>query len=181
MMLLYASKKFLEREDSSHQLPRELLRLDNQQPHLRELSKYNSWTAEKLRDTAVKVLKEYLVEAPHCCKTYPNVCYYLAKIYLLERNMDEFRKYFELGQDAEEKRLPFFKNVDLPLKDKMAPVYQLLANVEIKAMCGNRACTKNVKESDLKSCGQCGMQKYCSKYVPSLELFILLTSVGFLF
>ena len=181
MMLLYASKKFPEREDSSHQLPRELLRLDNQQPHKREISKFDSWTAEKLRDTAVKVLKEYLVEAPHCCKTYPNVCYYLAKIYLLERNMDEFRKYFELGQDAEEKRLPFFKNVDLPLKDKMAPVYQLLANVEIKAMCGNRACTKNVKESDLKSCGQCGMQKYCSKYVPSLELFILLTSVGFLF
>ena len=181
MMLLYASKKFGERGDASHQLPRELLRLDNQQPHKREISKYDSWIAEKLRDTAVKVLKEYLVEAPHCCKTYPNVCYYLAKIYLLERNMDEFRKYFELGQDAEEKRLPFFKNVDLPLKDKMAPVYQLLANVEIKAMCGNRACTKNVKESDLKSCGQCGMQKYCSKYVPSRELFILLTSVVFLF
>ena len=179
MMLLYASKKFPEREDSSHQLPRELLRLDNQQPHKREISKYDSWTAEKLRDTAVKVLKEYLVEAPHCCKTYPNVCYYLAKIYLLERNMDEFRKYFELGQDAEEKRLPFFENVDLPLKDMIAPVYQLFANVKIKEMCGNRACTKKVKESDLKYCGQCGMQKYCCKYVPLLEMFILLTSVSF--
>ena len=94
MMLLYTSKKFPEREDSSHQLPRELLRLENQEQHKREISKYDSWTAEKLRDTAVKVLKEYLVEAPHCDKTYPNVCYYLARIYLLERNMDEFRKYF---------------------------------------------------------------------------------------
>ena len=179
MMLLYASKKFPEGEDSSHQLPRELLRLDNQEPHKREISKYDSWTAEKLRDTAVKVLKEYLVEAPHCYKTYPNVCYYLAQIYLLEENMDEFRKYFELGQDAEEKRLPFFENVDLPLKDMIAPVYQLFANVKIKAMCGNEACNKKVKESDLKSCGQCGMQKYCCKYVPLLELFILLTSVSF--
>ena len=181
MMLLYASKKFPEGEDSSHQLPRELLRLDNQQPHKREISKYDSWTAEKLRDTAVKVLKEYLVEAPHCYKTYPNVCYYLAKIYLQEGNMDEFRKYFELGQDAEEKRLPFFENVDLSLKDTMAPLYQLFAYVNIKAICGNKACTKKVKESDLKSCGQCGMQKYCSKYVPSLKLFILLTSVSFVF
>ena len=102
-------------------------------------------------------------------------------LYLLERNMDEFRKYFELGQDAEEKRLPFFENVDLPLKDMIAPVYQLFANVKIKAMCGNKACNKKVKESDLKSCGQCGMQKYCCKYVSSLELFILLTSVGFVF
>ena len=95
--------------------------------------------------------------------------------------MDEFRKYFELGQDAEENRLPLLENVDLPLKDTMAPFYQLFASVEIKAMCRNRACTKNVKESDLKSCGQCGMQKYCSKYVSSLELFTLLTSVGFVF
>ena len=129
----------------------------------------------------MKVLKEYLVEAPHCFKAYPNACYYLANIFLLEGNMDEFRKYFELGQDAEENRLPFLENVDLPLKDTMAPFYQLFAKVEIKAMCRNRACTKNVKESDLKSCSQCGMQKYCSKYVPSLELFTLLTSVGFVF
>ena len=63
----------------------------------------------------------------------------------------------------------------------MTPFYQLFANVEIKAMCGNRACTKNVKASDLKSCGQCGMQKNCSKYIPSLELFTLLTSVELYF
>ena len=181
MMLLYVSKKLAEGEDSSHQLPRELLRLENQEQHKREISKFDSWTAEKLRDTAVKVLKEYLVEAPHCCKTYPNVCYYLAKIYLLEENMDEFRNYFELGQDAEERRLPFFKNVNVPLKDMITPFYQLLANVKLKAICGNRACNKKNKESDLKSCGQCGMQKYCSRYVPSLELFILLISVGFVF
>ena len=181
MMLLYSSKKFPAREDSSHQLPRELLRLDKQQPQKREISKYDSWTAEKLGDTAVKVLKEYLVEAPHCWKKYPEACYYLANISLLRGNMDEFRKYFELGQDAEEKRLPFFENVDLSLKDTMAPLYQLFAYVNIKAICGNKACTKKVKESDLKSCGQCGMQKYCSKYVPSLKLFILLTSVSFVF
>ena len=181
MMLLYVSKRFPGKEDSSHQSPRELLGLDNQQPRESKISKYDSWTAEKLRDTAVKVLKEYLVEAPHCCKTYPNACYYLANIYLLEGNMGEFRKYFELGQDVEGRRLPFFENVNLPVKDTIAPFYQLFSNVGIEAMCGNRACNKKVKESDLKSCGQCGMQKYCSKYVPPLELFILFTSVGFVF
>lgn len=80
-------------------------------------------TAEKLRDTVLKVLKEYLLEAPQCCKTYPNACYYLVKIYLPQGNMDEFRKYFKLGQDAEENRLPFFENVNLLLKDIIAPTF----------------------------------------------------------
>ena len=138
-------------------------------------------TAEKLRDTVLKVLKEYLLEAPQCCKTYPNACYYLVKIYLPQGNMDEFRKYFKLGQDAEENRLPFFENVNLLLKDIISPFYRIFADVKIKAMCGNRACTKKFKEGDLKSCGQCGMQKYCSKYAPLLKLFILLSSVSFVF
>ncbi|XP_022791601.1 uncharacterized protein LOC111330888 [Stylophora pistillata] len=163
MMLLYVSRNVSEREDSSHQLPEEFLRLDNQQPHEREISKYDSWTAEKLRDTAVKVLKEYLVEAPPCYKTYPNACYYLANIHFLEGNRDEFRKYFELGQDAEEKRLPFLDPINLPLKDGIAPYYQLFVNVKIQPMCGNKACTKKVREHNLKFCGQCGMKKYCSK------------------
>ncbi|KAJ7365921.1 hypothetical protein OS493_002652 [Desmophyllum pertusum] len=127
------------------------------------MSKYDSWTAEKSRDTAVKLLKDYLVEAPRCQKRYPNVYYHLAQLAFLDKKMDEFRKYFELGQDAEEKRLPFFEPVDLPLKDMLSPFYQLFANVQQPVRCGNRACIKKVKESDLKSCGRCRNQKYCSK------------------
>ena len=134
-----------------------------QTPNDREMSKYDSWTTEKLRDTAVKVLQEYLVEAPQCDKNYPNACYYLAQCAVLDRNMSEFRKYYELGQDAEEKRRPFFNPVDLPIKDMLSPVYQLFANVKQPVRCGNKACTKKVKKSDLKSCARCGKQKYCSK------------------
>ncbi len=136
---------------------------NTQRPQDREISKYDSWTVEKLRDTTKKLLQEYLIEAPRCEKNYPNACYYLANLVLLDTNMNEFRKYYELGQDAEEKRLPFFDPVDLPLKDSMSPFYQLFANVKQPVRCGNKACTKKVKESDLKSCGRCGKQKYCSK------------------
>ena len=153
---LYASKQ------ASPNLPL-LLRANIQTVHVYEISKYESWTAESLRDTAVKVLKEYLEEAPHCYKTYPNVCYYLANIALSEREINEFRKYFELGQDAEEKRLPFFDPVNLPLKDILAPFYQLFVNVKERERCGNKVCMNKVKESDLKLCGGCGIKKYCSK------------------
>ena len=129
----------------------------------REMSKYDSWTTEKLRETAVKVLQEYLVEAPQCAKNYPSACYNLAFCALLGKNMSEFRKYYELGQDAEENRLPFFNPVALPVKDTLSPIYQLLANVKQPVGCGNKACTKKVKKSDLKCCSRCGKQKYCSK------------------
>ena len=134
-----------------------------QRPNDRKMSKYDSWTREELKDSTVKVLLEYLEEAPRCDRSYPNVCYYLAQVALQDTNMDEFRKYYELGQDAEEKRLPFFDPVDLPLKDTMCPFYQLFANVKQPVRCGNKACIKKVKENDLKSCGRCGNQKYCSK------------------
>ncbi|PFX11863.1 Uncharacterized protein YbeQ [Stylophora pistillata] len=164
LMLLYLSKISSERKQASHKLPKELLRVNKKQHQDRDISKYDSWTAEKLRNLAVKVLKEYLTEAPQCQKKYPNACYYLANIHFMEGNIEEFRKYFELGQDAEEKRLPFMDPINLPLKDIMAPFYQHCAHVKKHARCGNRACTTKVKESDLKSCGGCGKQKYCSKH-----------------
>ena len=126
----------------------------------REISKYASWTTEKLRDTAVKVLQEYLEDAPQCDKNYPNACYYLAKF---ATDMTEFKEYYELGQDAEEKRLPFFGPFNHPMKDLMTPRYQLLSNVRQPARCGNMACIKKVKETDLKSCSRCRNQKYCSR------------------
>ena len=129
----------------------------------REMSKYDSWTKEKLRDTAMKVLQEYLMEEPQCAKNYPSACYNLAYCALSGKNMGEFRKYYELGQDVEEKRLPFFNPVALPVKDMLSPCYQLLANVKQPVGCGNKACTKKVKKSDLKCCSRCGKQKYCSK------------------
>ncbi|PFX20424.1 Uncharacterized protein YbeQ [Stylophora pistillata] len=163
LMLLYLSKKSFERKEASHKLPKVLLRVNKKQHKDRDISKYDSWTAEKLRNSAVKVLKEYLTEAPQCQKKYPNACYYLANIHYVEGNIEEFRKYFELGQDAEEKRLPFMAAINLPLKDFMAPFYQHFPHVKERARCGNKACTKKVKEIDLKSCGGCSKQKYCSK------------------
>ncbi|KAL9957642.1 hypothetical protein ACROYT_G034563 [Oculina patagonica] len=160
LMELYASKYCSERKDSSQDEPTELFRAKKPKACDKEISKYASWTAEELRGSAVKILKEFLVEAPSCYKTYPNVCYYLAK---LAEDMQEFKEFYELGQDAEEKRLPFFGPFNHPLKDLMTPRYQLFANLRKTVGCGNSACVKKLKESDLKSCGGCKKQKYCSK------------------
>ena len=129
----------------------------------RNVSKYSFWTKEQLLDGAEKTLKEFLAEAPPCWKTYPNVCYYLAQLALSTKNMVGFKKSYELGQDAEEKRLPFLNPVNFALKDLMTPVYQLFANVKLPVTCGNRVCTKNDKENKLMICSSCGKQKYCSK------------------
>ena len=175
LMSLYASNMNSKGKNPSQKLPKGLLRPINWQPHGRDIAKYESWTAEMLRETAVKVIKEYLKEAPTCAKSYPNAHFYLAYIAFIGGNMDDFRKYFEEGQDAEEKRLPFFNPVDLPLKDMISPFYQLFSNVKERARCGNKSCVNFVQESDLKSCQGCGTQKYCSKYVPNLVLLILIT------
>ena len=164
LMELYTIKETSDRKDPSQdglKDGKEVFNTNNRTERDREISKYASWTAENLRDTAVKILKEFLEEAPTCFKYYPSACYYLAK--LANHNMVEFKKYYELGQDVEEKRLPFFDPVDLPLKDLMAPRYQLFANVRQPVRCGNKTCIGEVKENDLKSCGRCGKQKYCSK------------------
>ena len=137
LMTLYASKTV--DQDKAEELP-------SNKPRPCDMSKYDSWTAEQLRDTAVKVLQEYLVEAPQCAKNYPNACYYLASGAFLSTNMSEFKKYYELGQDAEEKRLPFFATVDLPIKDMLSPLYQLFSNVKEPVSCGNESCIKEVKE-----------------------------------
>ena len=134
-----------------------------QKPEERKISKFASWTKEKLGDTAEKVLKEFLVEAPPCCKTYPNVCYYLANFAFANMKMNELKKYYELGQDAEEKRLSFLGPLNLPLKDDLCAAYQLFASVRDSVTCGNSACIKKVEERDLKNCKRCGQKKYCSK------------------
>lgn len=125
-----------------------------------KISKYESWTQKELRDGAEKILKEYLAEAPTCWKTYPNVCYYLAHIFKYD-NLKQFRKYYELGQDAETRRLSFLNPLRLPLKDELLAIYQQHSNASIR--CGNSACTKKVEESKLKFCTQCRITKYCSK------------------
>jgi len=155
LMDLYTSKTVKCRQGVEEELPP-----NKKRPNDREKSKYASWTTDKLRDSAVKVLQEYLEEAPKCSKNYPNACYYLAK---LATDMTEFKKYYELGQDAEEKRLPFFGPFNHPLKDLMTAHYHLFSNVRQPVRCGNMACIKKVKETDLKSCSRCRDQKYCSK------------------
>jgi len=162
LMLLYMAKLVTKHEESTQSVPMESI-LDPPKASDRVVFQHASWTTEKLRGTAVKVLEEYLKEAPPCHKSYPHVYYYLAQSSLLGGNTTEFRKYYELGQDAEEKRLPFFDPVSLPFKDCMSPFYQLLPNRQEEARCGNRACIKEVKENDLKTCTGCGNQKYCSK------------------
>ena len=157
LMDLYIAKTTKCHQDVTEEVPS-----NKRKPINRQRSKYASWTVEQLRDTAEKVLKEYLEEAPQCEKNYPNACYYLADLYL-EANTSELRKYFEMGQDAEEKRLPFFPPVDLPIKDMLIPFYQLFANVKQPGSCDNKSCNKKVTESDLKFCGRCRKQKYCSK------------------
>ena len=129
----------------------------------RKVSKYSLWTKEQLFDVAEKTLKEFLAEAPPCWKTYPNACYYLAQLASLTKDMVGFKKSYELGQDAEERRLPFLDPVDLPLKDMLTPFYQLFANVKLPVTCGNRMCYKNVKENKLLICSSCRKQKYCGK------------------
>jgi len=160
---LYISMVRAEMGSNSKDESTEVL-LDQQCEALRRnVSKYSLWTKEQLFDGAEKTLKEFLAEAPPCWKTYPNVCYYLAQLALYTKNMVGFKRSYEHGQDAEEKRLPFFNPVDLPLKERMTPVYQSFANVKLPVMCGNRMCTKNVKESKLLRCSSCRKQKYCDK------------------
>lgn len=81
----------------------------------------------------------------------------------MKGDMKEVKKYYELGQDAEEKRLPFFSPVNLPDKEMLSPVYHAFTSSLAPAKCGNKACTKKVKETDLKACGGCRTKKYCSK------------------
>ena len=164
LMNLYLAKMNESHGDVLIKLPNSTVKLPlkRQRPCDSRMSKYASWTAEKVRDTAEKVLKKYLEEMPCCFKYYPNAFYFLAMLHM-HRNMTEFKKYYELGQDAEEKRLPFFGPYTLPLKDLMTPTYQLFSNVRLPVRCGNEACIKKVKESDLKACSRCRNQKYCSK------------------
>ena len=128
----------------------------------RKIFKYASWTTESLKDAAVAILKEYLAEAPPCCKTYPNACYYLSYIAFITENKEDAMKYYELAQDAEENRLPFFQPVNIPLKDYASLCYQLCTNL-LTTRCGNKACTWNVKKKDLKLCSRCRKKSYCSK------------------
>ena len=161
LLLLYISR--LPVSEELRQVVKSREELPKQTMSERKIPKYDSWTTQQLKEMAVKVLNEYVEEAPCCHKPYPHAYYYLAKISLFEQKVAEFRKYYEQGQDAEEKRLPFFEPVSLPMKDLMTPVYQLFVNVPKPTGCGNSSCIRKVKETELKSCSQCMMQKYCSK------------------
>ena len=128
----------------------------------RKIFKYASWTTESLKNAAVDILKEYLAEAPPCCKRYPNAYYYLAYIAFITENKEDGIKYYELAQDAEENRLPFFEPVNILMKDGASCLYQLYTNLPTNR-CGNKACTRNVKKKELKLCSGCRKQSYCSR------------------
>ena len=163
LLSLYFDRVNSEKKDSAASEKHKHFQSEEQMAGKREISKYRSWTTEELEDAARKILEEFLAEAPSCWKTYPNVCYYLSELAFVKSNMKELKRYYELGQDAEEKRLPFLDAVDLPLKDTLPPKYQLLADLLQMAKCGNKACTRKFKETELKSCAGCRTKKYCSK------------------
>ena len=161
LMTLYTSKSSPQKDVSKPDVYTGMMTIGADEG---QMTKYASWTKAMLRDTATKVLKEYLIEAPPCDKSYPNVNYYLANLAGFDRNTKEFKKYYELGQDAEEKRLPFLDPVRLPLKDWLTPIYMLLPNIRtLQTRCGNKVCTRKGKGIKLKSCAACGAQRYCSK------------------
>ena len=166
LLALYSARVSSEKKDSAAASEKcKHFQSEEQIAKEREISKYRSWTTEELGDAARERLEEFLAEAPSCWKTYPNVCYYLAKLALVKSDMKELKRYYERGQDAEEKRLPFLSRVDITCKDLLSPIYQLLADLLERARCGNKACTKKVKETELKSCAGCRTKKYCSKWV----------------
>ena len=164
LLALYSARVCSEKKDSAAASEKcKHFQSEEQIASEREISKYRSWTTEELGDAARERLEEFLVEAPSCWKTYPNVCYYLAKLAVVKSDMKELKRYYEQGQDAEEKRLPFFSPVNLPDKEMLSPVYHAFTSSLAPAKCGNKACTKKVKETDLKACGGCRTKKYCSK------------------
>ena len=163
LLALYAARVNSEKKDSAVSGKCEHFQSEEQITKEREISKYRSWTTEELGDAARKRLEEFLAEAPICWKTYPNVCYYLSQLAFFKSDMKELKRYYELGQDAEEKRLPFMDALDLSCKDLLSPIYQLLTDLPERARCGNKACTKKFKETELKSCARCRTKKYCSK------------------
>ena len=165
LLVLYTARVNPEKKDSVASEKCKPFHSEEQITEEREISKYRSWTTEELGDAARERLEEFLVEAPSCWKTCPNVCYYLAELALVKSDMKELKRYYERGQDAEEKRLPFLSRVDITCKDLLSPIYQLLADLLERARCGNKACTKKVKETELKSCAGCRTKKYCSKWV----------------
>ena len=165
LLVLYTARVNPEKKDSVASEKCKPFQSEEQITEEREISKYRSWTTEELGDAARERLEEFLVEAPSCWKTYPNVCYYLAELALVKSDMKELKRYYERGQDAEEKRLPFLSRVDIPHKDLLSPIYQGLADLPERARCGNKACTKKFKETELKSCAGCRTKKYCSKWV----------------
>ena len=165
LLVLYTARVNPEKKDSVASEKCKPFQSEEQITEEREISKYRSWTTEELGDAARERLEEFLVEAPSCWKTYPNVCYYLAELALVRSDMKELKRYYERGQDAEEKRLPFLSRVDITCKDLLSPIYQLLADLPERARCDNKACTKKVKETELKSCAGCRTKKYCSKWV----------------
>ena len=165
LQVLYTARVNPEKKDSVASEKCKPFQSEEQIAEEQGISKYRSWTTEELGDAARERLEEFLVEAPSCWKTYPNVCYYLAELALVKSDMKQLKRYYERGQDAEEKRLPFLSRVDITCKDLLSPIYQLLADLPERARCGNKACTKKFKETELKSCAGCRTKKYCSKWV----------------
>ena len=91
LLVLYTARVNPEKKDSVASEKCKPFQSEEQITEEREISKYRSWTTEELGDAARERLEEFLVEAPSCWKTYPNVCYYLAELALVKSDMKELK------------------------------------------------------------------------------------------
>ena len=101
---------------------------------------------------------EYLEKAPKCAKKYPNACYHLAQFYMIRHNIQKVQEYYKLGQDAEENRLPFLQPVDIPIKQMLSMLCQVIPS----ARCSNPQCKKKRSTGELKNC-PCKKAIYCDR------------------
>ena len=101
---------------------------------------------------------DYLKNAPKCSKIYPNACYHMASFYMTRGNIPKMQEYFQMGQDAEELRLPFLGPVDIAKKHIVSSRCRLVPPMR----CNNPGCTKKAKGGDLKNCPCCKVF-YCDR------------------
>ena len=117
---------------------------------------------KEVRERAKKLILEFLAEAPPCDKKYSDGHYQVAEIYLEEKNMKKFIEHYELGQDADEKRLPFVEAKDLPLKILLEPIYSKFRFRTCKFQACGKTRLQHQGQRPLLRC-LCGTAYYCNK------------------
>ncbi|XP_053378945.1 uncharacterized protein LOC123526441 [Mercenaria mercenaria] len=81
---------------------------------------------EKDPEKAIKLCEKYLGMAPKCDEKYPNIHYVMGYIYAIQfKNIDLAKKYYDLGMEAENYRLPFNPPTDFGPKTFLESIVPL--------------------------------------------------------